>query len=46
MERRKPQTLAAHPLKASHDLALILLGFLLATWPFLTLFVILRVVVL
>jgi len=46
MQRRRPLTLVAHPVKAGHDFALILLGFLLATWPFLTLFVILRAVVL
>jgi hypothetical protein len=46
MQRRSPLTHVAHPVKASHDFALILLGFLLATWPFLVLAVILRTVVL
>ena len=46
MQRRRPLTLPVHPVKAGHDLALILLGFLLATWPFLMVFVIVRTVLL
>ena len=46
MQRRKPLALVVHPVKASHDFALILLGLLLATWPFLALALILRTVVL
>ena len=46
MQRRTPLTLVAHPVKAGHDLALILVGFLLATWPFLTMFLIVRTVLL
>ncbi|MDQ5814958.1 MAG: hypothetical protein M3516_01495 [Actinomycetota bacterium] len=46
MQRRRPLTLTVHPVKAGHDLALIFLGFLLATWPFLMVFVIVRTVLL
>ena len=46
MQRRRPLSLAVHPVKAGHDLALILLGFLLATWPFLMMLVIVRTVIL
>nr|MBA2600814.1 hypothetical protein [Actinomycetota bacterium] len=46
MQRRRPLTLVAHPVKTGHDLALILLGFLLATWPFLMVFLIVRTVLL
>ena len=45
MQRRRPVTLVA-PLKAGHDLALILVGLLLATWPFLMMFLIVRTVLL
>ena len=45
MQRRRTLTLVA-PLKAGHDLALMLVGFLLATWPFLMMLVIVRTVIL
>ena len=46
MQRRRALTVVAHPLRAGHDLALIIVGFLLATWPFLMMFLIVRTVIL